>query len=145
MGLENLVEWTRSKLSHFTAGDVPVTSSSSLDALTSSGRVALPLFDLFENQSEFRLVVDVPGATPSNTHLAWNDVDTLSVHVQREAAAPGALSLSEYEEFDWYREIVFSPDADWTKAHSTVRNGVLTVRVPKRRTLSSKLIPVYAA
>jgi HSP20 family molecular chaperone IbpA len=143
MGLENLVDWTRSKLSRFKGGDVPVTSS--LDALANSGRVALPLFDLFENQSEFRLVVDVPGATPSNTHLAWNDVDTLSVHVQREAAAPGAPSLSEYDEFDWYREIVFSPDAEGTKAHSTVRNGVLTVRIPKRRTLSSKLIPVYAA
>jgi HSP20 family molecular chaperone IbpA len=144
MGLENLVEWTRSKLSQFTGGDVPVTSSNSLDALT-SGRVAVPTLDLFENQSEFRLVFDVPGATPSNTHLAWNDVDTLSVHVQREATAPGAPSLAEYEEFDWYREIVFSPDADGTKAHSTVRDGVLTVRVPKRRTLSSKLIPVYAA
>jgi len=107
--------------------------------------VAAPSLDLFENQSEFRLVVDVPGATPSNTHVAWNDFETLSVHVQRAALAPGAPSLSEYEESDWYREIVFSPDAHGTKAHSTVRDGVLTVRVPKRRTLSSKLIPVYAA
>ena len=60
MGWENLVQWTRSKLSQFTGGDIPVTSATSLDALTSSGRVAPPLFDLFENQSEFRLVVDVP-------------------------------------------------------------------------------------
>ena len=51
MGLENLVQWTRSKLSQFTGGDVPVTTSSSLDALTSSGRVALPLFDLFESNA----------------------------------------------------------------------------------------------
>jgi HSP20 family protein len=143
MGLDNLMEWTRSKISLVTRGDVPVTSSDTLDALT-RGRVAAPSLDLFENRSEFRLVVDVPGATPSNTHVAWNDFDTLSVHVQRAASAPGAPSLSEYEESDWYREIVLSPDAEGTKAHSTVRNGVLTVRIPKRRTLSSKLIPVYA-
>ena len=145
MGLESLVEWTRNKLSQLAAGDVPVRASSELDSLTGSGRVALPRFDLFENQSEFRLVIDVPGAAPSNTQLAWNGVDTLSIHVQREGSAPGVLSLSEYEELDWYREIVFSPDADGQNAHSSVRNGVLTVRVPKRRTLSSKLIPVYAA
>jgi HSP20 family molecular chaperone IbpA len=144
MDLENLVQWTRSKLSQLTSGDVPVTRASSLDALT-SGRVAVPSLDLFENQSEFRLVVDVPGATPSNTHLAWNDFDTLSVHVQRGASAPGASWLSEFEESDWYREVSFSPEADGAKAHSTVRDGVLTIRVPKRRTTSSKLIPVYAA
>jgi hypothetical protein len=27
MGLENLVEWTRSKISQFTGGDVPVTTT----------------------------------------------------------------------------------------------------------------------
>jgi HSP20 family protein len=144
MVLENLVEWTRSKISQITGRDVPVTSSDALDTLT-SGRVAAPALDLFENQSEFRLVVDVPGATPSNTHVAWNDFDTLSVRVQRAASAPGAPSLSEYEESDWYREIVLSPDVDGTKSRSTVRDGVLTIRMPKRRTLSSKLIPVYAA
>jgi HSP20 family molecular chaperone IbpA len=144
MGLENLVEWTRSKISQFTGGDVPVTNTDALDALT-SGRVAAPSLDLFENQSEFRLVVDVPGATPSNTHVAWDDFDTLSVRVQRVASAPGAPSLSEYEESDWYREIVLSPEVDGAKAHSTVRHGVLTVCVPKRRTLGSKLIPVHAA
>ncbi len=143
MELENLVQWTKSKLSKFTGGDISVTSSSSLDALTGSGKVAPPPFDLFENQREFHLVVDVPGATPSNTHLAWNDFDTLSVHVRR---APSTTALvSEYDELDWYREIVLSPEADVTKAHATVRNGVLTVRVPKRRTLSSRLIAVSAA
>ena len=144
MGLENLVQWTKSKLAQFTAGGVPVATSGSLDALT-NGRVAVPSLDLFENKSEFRLVVDVPGATPSSTHLVWSESDTLSVHVERGAPAPGAPALSEFEEFDWFREVVFSPEADGMKAHATVRDGVLTVRVPKRRTRSSKLIPVYAA
>lgn len=143
MGLENLVQWTKSKLSRFTGGDVPVTTSRSLDGLV-SGRVGVPALDLFENQNEFRLVVDVPGATPRNTNVTWNEIDTLAVHVQRAAKAPGTPWLSEYEESDWYREIVMSPDADGTKATSTVRDGIVTVRLPKRRTTSSKLIPVLA-
>lgn len=141
MGLENLVHWTRSKLSQFTGEGVPVTSSSSFDALT-RGRVALPSFDLFEN--EFWLVVDVPGATTRNTHVTWNEIDTLAVQVKRADGAPGTPWLKEYEESDWYREVALSPEVDGTKATSTVRDGVMTVRLPKRRTVSSKLIPVYA-
>ena len=144
MGLENLVQWTKSKLSRFTGGDVPVTTSRSLDGLT-RGRVGVPAADLFENQSELQLVVDVPGATPRNTHVTWNEVDTLAVHVQRAGAAPGTPWLSEYEESDWYREIILSPDVDGAKATSTVRDGVVTVRLPKRRTTSSTHIPVLAA
>ena len=133
MGLENLVQWTRSKLSQFTGGDVLVTSSSSFDALT-KGRFAVPSLDLFENESEFRLVVDAPGATTRNTHVTWNEVETLAVHVERGAMASGTPWLSEFEESDWYREIVLSPDVDGTKANSTARDGVVTIRLPKRRT-----------
>src|SRR6185295_11007353 len=117
--------------------------SRSLDGLV-SGRVGVPALDLFENESEFQLLVDVPGATPRNIHVTWNEVDTLAVHVQRAGPGPGTPWLSEYEESDWYREIVLSPDADGTKATSTVRDGVVTVRLPKRWTTSSKLIPVLA-
>ncbi len=143
MDLENLVAWTRGKLAKLTSGDVPVKSSGSLDTLT-RGRAAVPRLDLFESQTDFRLVVDVPGATPGNTHLVWDDFETLSIHVQRGSSATGTPWLSEFEESDWYREVRLSLDADGARAHSTVRDGVLTIRVPKRRTTSSKLIPIYA-
>jgi HSP20 family molecular chaperone IbpA len=74
MGLENLVQWTKNKLSRFTGGDVPVMTSRSLDGLN-SGRVGVPAVDLFENEREFQLVVDAPGATPRNAHVTWNEVD----------------------------------------------------------------------
>lgn len=144
MGLENLVQWTRRKFSQFTGEEVPVTRPNTLDTLT-KGTVAVPLLDLFENQNELRLVIDAPGATTHNTHVTWNDVDTLAVYVQRAASPPDSLWLSEYEEADWYREIVvLSPDVEGTKAASTVRDGVVTIRLPKRRTSSHKVIPVHA-
>jgi HSP20 family protein len=144
MGIGEIVEWTKGKLSEFTGDDVPITSSDSLDALT-NGTVALPSLDLFENEKEYRVVVDAPGATAPNTHVTWNDVDTLVVHVRRATTDPGELLVCEYRESDWYREVVLPADANGTKANAEVRQGVLTIRVPKRLTLSGKLIPVYAA
>jgi HSP20 family molecular chaperone IbpA len=139
-----LVQWTKGKLSELAGEDVPVKRSDSLEA-RARGRIAVPSFDLFESESEIRLVIDLPGATPANTHLTWDDVDTLTVHVEREAVDRGTPWLSEYDESDWFRAITVSPEVDGPRVSSTVRNGVVTIRLPKRRTIGSRAIPVFAA
>jgi len=144
MGIGEIVEWTKSKLSELTGEDVPVTRSDTFDGLT-SGTVAIPSLDLFESEKEYRVVVDTPGATAADAHLTWNEVDTLMIHVRRVASDFGAPLFCEYRESSWYRELILPADANGAKASAEVRHGVLTIRVPKRRTLSSKLIPVYAA
>jgi HSP20 family protein len=144
MGIGEIVEWTKSKWSELAGEDVPVASADTLEGLA-PGTVAIPSLDLFESEKEYRIVVDAPGATAPNTHLTWNEVDTLALHVRRDAIGAGAPLACEYSESDWYRELVLPADANGTKATAEVRQGVLTVRVPKRLTLSGKLIPVYAA
>jgi HSP20 family protein len=144
MGLSEIVEWTKGKLSELTGAEVPVTNSDTLDALT-TGTVAIAPLDLFENEKEYRLVVDAPGATAPNAHLTWNEVDTLVVQIRRAETERGAPLFCEYRESGWYREIILPPDANGSKANAEVRQGVLTIHVPKRRTLNGKLIPVHAA
>ena len=143
MGIGEIVEWTKAKLSAFAGDDVPVTSSDTLDNLN-AGTAALPALDLFESEREYRVIVDAPGAMGPNTHLTWNDVDTLTVHVRRVASDIDAPTLCEYNESDWYREVILPADANGNQANAEVRHGVLTIRVPKRPTLSGKLIPVFA-
>ena len=103
MGLENLVEWTRSRSPSSREGTCP-SRPPTLSTLSPAEEWACRHSTSSRTRANF-VVVDVPGATRSNTHLAWNDIDTLSIHVQRATAAPGAASRLEYEEFDWYREI----------------------------------------
>lgn len=68
MELREIVEWTKSKLSELAGHDVPVTSSETLDTLDAltTGTVAMPELDLCENEKEYRVVVDAPGATAPN-------------------------------------------------------------------------------
>ena len=144
MGLGEIVEWTKSKWSEFVADDVPISKSDTVDALT-TGTVVIPSLDLFESEKEYRIIVDVPGATALNAHLTWNEVDTLVVQVRRATPDPGGPLLCEYCESDWYRQVVLPADANGAKASAEVRHGVLSIRVPKRLTLSGKLIPICAA
>jgi HSP20 family protein len=144
MGIGEIVEWTKSKLSELTGDEVAVSRSDTLDSLT-IGTVAVPSLDLYESEKEYRVVIDAPGAAAPNAHLTWNELDTLVIHVQRTASDPGMPLLCEYRESGWYRELILPLDANGAKASADVRHGVLTVRIPKRRTLSGKLIPVYAA
>jgi len=144
MGIGEIVGWMKDKLSELTGNDVPTRSSATTDALT-LGTVAMAPLDLFESADEYRVMVDTPGGTAPNAHLSWNEVDTLVVHARRTPSGQGTPLLTEYDESSWYREIVLPPDANGAKASAEVRHGVLTVRIPKRRTLSGKPIPVYAA
>ena len=47
-----------------------------------------------------------------------------------------------YEPADWYRAFTLPDHADGSKATSTITNGVLTVRVPKRGT-AARLVPIH--
>ena len=144
MGIGEIVDWTKNKLFEVSTGQVSVTSSGTVDTLA-TGRAARPSLDLFEGEREYRVVADAAGATGANTHLTWNDVDTLVVHVRRSGPDAGEPLIYEYRESDWYREVILPADANGAKASAEVRHGVLTIHVPKRLTLSGKLIPVYAA
>jgi len=144
MGIAEIVEWTKDKLAELAGGDVPVTRSDTGDGLT-TGTVAVPSLDLFESEKEYRVTVDAPGATVSNTHLTWNEVDTLVVHIPRDTASSCTPLFREYPESTWYREIVLPADANGAKISAELKRGVLTIRVPKRRTLVGKPIPVCAA
>ena len=108
MGIGEIVEWTKSKLVEFAGEGVAVTRSKTVDAPT-IGTAAIPLLDLFENEKEYRVVVDAPGATALNTHLTWNDVGTLQVHARRVASDTGAPLVCESPESAWYREVSHAP------------------------------------
>src|SRR4051812_26327871 len=95
MGIAAIVAWTKSKLSPFGAEHVPVTCGSARRGVTGA---AVPSLDLFENEQEYRVVLDAPGATAANTRLIWNEVGALLVHVQRATSPPGAPLVCEYRE-----------------------------------------------
>jgi HSP20 family molecular chaperone IbpA len=117
----------------------PGTSLEPLD----DARLATPVVDVYENDKELLIFADVPGGTREGASVAWDEARGLTFAVKTRALPAGTLWASEYKPCDWYRTIELPAYVDGSKATCTMKDGVLTIRIPKRAT-ASKLIPVKA-
>lgn len=112
-----------------TGNDVAVSSGSELAPPAAAPRV--PLVDVFENDDEVLMRLDVAGATPHTT--------TVTVDGGEMRISAGAHDVT------WVRSFRLPREVDGERARATVRRGVLTVRVPKRSGPAPRLIPVRAS
>lgn len=103
--------------------------------------VDTPVADVYENDKELLIQADVPGGGPDGATVAWDEGRGLTLLVKSQALPSGVLWASEYEPHDWYRTFELPSYVDGSKASSTIKDGVLTIRIPKR-SAASKLIPV---
>jgi len=105
--------------------------------------VLTPHVDVYENDKEVLIHADVPGGTREGATVAWDESQGLTLVVRTQGLPSGTIWASEYKPCSFYQSIDLPDYVDGSKATSTINNGVLTIRVPKRTTVS-KLIPVKA-
>lgn len=98
---------------------------------TREGRFFRPDVDIFERQDALVLVADVPGSSNEKIHLDLNDnaLDlTAAVTPVDEQWKPIYL---EYEVGGYERQFRVGQIVDVTKIAAHVKDGVLTVTLPK--------------
>lgn len=101
-----------------------------------------PLADVFEGKTDFLIVLDVPGATADA--LAINvDNDELSIEAKRPGEERSALA-AEYAPRDYLRRFVLPKGIDAQKIDASLKDGVLTLRLPKEEKLLPRRIQVKA-
>jgi HSP20 family molecular chaperone IbpA len=105
--------------------------------------VATPVVDVYENEEEVLVHADVPGGARDSATVVWDESRGLTFLVKRQALPAGDRWASSDESHDWYRAIRLPDYVDGSRASSSIKNGVLTIRIPKRAA-ASKLITVKA-
>lgn len=99
-----------------------------------------PAIDLLEGPADFVIVADVPGGEAGSTSVFWdNGVLTIDVHCTIENTTRHWLP-GEY-----FRSIHLPENADGARAKCKIKNGVLTIHVPKLELVAPRLIAVAAA
>ena len=124
------------------------------DSTEMAAAVWTPAIDLWESPTELNLVVDLPGVDPASIDLSLaGNVLTLRGEKMPSALQPGQQSapavaprgrVRERVVGSFHREIILVDEVDFDRVEAQSKEGVLTVRLPKREPGQPRTITITA-
>lgn len=104
-----------------------------------------PRFDIWENEDELVLYGDLPGVAAADLDIRFEEKQ-LSIHGRVNARQNGVQYLyAEYGVGDFFRTFAIGESIDASKIAAELKNGVLTVHLPKTEAVKPKRIEVRQA
>ena len=106
----------------------------------SSRRSYAPAVDIIDEKDATTLVIDLPGVDGKNVDISI-EKNILAIKAKQEEAGheDKALVYSEYGIGDYHRTFVLSEDVDKDGISATLKDGVLSVRLPKAQQVTKKI------
>jgi HSP20 family protein len=98
---------------------------------TRGGVTFSPRVDIYETDRELVLLADLPGVKPEDIDLRYEKGELILQGKTQPRHAGKVSLLNEYEVGDFYRVFSIHESIDSTKIEGEVKNGVLTVHLPK--------------
>jgi len=91
-----------------------------------------PRFDLYETEHEYVLVGDLPGVTPGELDVKFENQE-LTIHGKVMSRCHGGTCFAEeYGVGDFRRSFSVGELIDGSQISAELKDGVLTVHLPKR-------------
>ena len=105
----------------------------------------IPAVDVLENETGITLKADLPGVSKDGLHIRV-DGETLTIEGQLDLGEVTQLDpvYAEIRTAQYKRSFVLSRDLDTSKIDASMKNGVLTLTVPKLEQAKPRRIPVRA-
>jgi HSP20 family protein len=102
-----------------------------------------PAIDVYETPEDTLVVAEIPGVDAAKVELSI----TGNLLVLRGVKEPGELPESQLQVRErrfgtFLRQIMVSSDVDFDVAQAEAKNGVLTIRLPKKRAAKPRTIPI---
>lgn len=109
-------------------------------------RVWRPLADIVETKEGVTLMLELPGVAADDVDVAL-EKRVLTIRAKSSVASPDKLRLvhAEYEAGDYERAFTLSDDFDAERIEAELKNGVLTLHLPRAEASQPKTIKVRAA
>lgn len=105
----------------------------------------VPAVDVLETESGITVKADLPGVSKEGLSIRV-DGETLTIEGQVSLGETASLDAiyAEVRNAQFKRSFVLSRDLDTTRIDAAIRNGVLTLTVPKLEQAKPRRIPVRA-
>lgn len=111
------------------------------------GRVYSPGVDIIEMESELLLLADVPGVKPDDVDINYEQ-GLLTLHCRvtpRQDEQQTGFLLREYGVGDYYRSFQIGEGIDAGRIEAEIKDGVLTLHLPKTEEVKPRRISVKTA
>jgi len=108
------------------------------------GLTYTPRVDILETEDELLLFADMPGVREGEVDIRFENGE-LTLHA-RVAAIPEnpRTFLNEYGVGDYFRTLTINEEIDPGKISADYKQGVLTVKLPKREEVKPRRISISA-
>ncbi|MFN3641764.1 MAG: Hsp20/alpha crystallin family protein [Gemmobacter sp.] len=105
-----------------------------------------PLTDIVETKDGVLLMIELPGVAADHVDVAL-EKRVLTIRARSGVTVPDRLRLvhAEYEAGDYERAFTLSDDFDADRIEAEMKNGVLTLRLPRSTATQPRSIKVRAA
>jgi HSP20 family protein len=105
-----------------------------------------PAIDLSETPNDLILVVDLPGVDPASIDLSLTG-NVLSLRGEKAIGdqSGATLRVRERATGSFHRQVTLTEEVDFDHVVAEARNGVLTVRLPKREAAKPRTIRIQPA
>jgi len=100
--------------------------------------------DIYDQGDEVVLVGDMPGVSGDSVDVHYERGNLTIRGRVRRPAHEGSWALEEYRVGDFSRSFTVSEDIDPAGIEADMKNGVLTLRLPKAAERKPRKIPVRA-
>lgn len=129
-----------------TTSNVPVKAgaqAASAARTADSERAALPAVDVYEDESGITLLADMPGVSRDRLELHVEG-DALSIEGSVAALTPEGLEpvYAEVRVSRYRRSFTLSRELDTARIDASLKDGVLTLRIPKQAHAQPRRIQV---
>lgn len=119
-----------------------VESSSQLSRETTrkNDQYISPAVDIFETDEGLTLMADMPGLDEKSLDISI-DQDVLTIKGDAPAGA-GDFHYREFAMAGYWRQFILSDAFDAEKAEASIKQGVMTLKIPKAEAAKPKRIQV---
>ncbi len=123
--------------------DMTKTASKSAKQAQEQEQAIRPLVDIFEDNKGITVQADMPGVSKDRLDI---QIDSDSLTIKGEAAIPMSEGMeaiyADVRSTRYERSFSLSSELDAENADATLKDGVLTLRIPKREQYQPRKIEV---
>lgn len=126
--------------------DVAKQESKAVQETREQERAILPAVDIFEDSAGITLQADMPGVSSERLDVQI-DGESLSIEGKVEIPVPEQMNAlyADIRSTRYQRSFSLSSELDADKVEASLKDGVLTLRIPKREEHKPRRIEVQTA